>query len=129
MATKHPYTAINQHALDWLDMMVSFNSLLDPCRSVVMLQHRYHYTEPKLGYVVPMHRKPNRGLKRESTLLMQHLNFLDEAHLQQGYAYYAYPDFPRKLLNIVSVLQKANLINGYDVDENGFVNYCDDEEE
>lgn len=129
MPTKHPHRHVDGDYFKLATVSSKYNSLVDTRPAVLHLHKSYHYSEPKLGYVVPMDRKPNRGLKRESTLLMQHLNFLDEAHLQQGYAYYVYPDFPRKLLNIVSVLQKANLINGYDVDENGFVNYCDDEEE
>lgn len=128
MTTKHPHLHVPKSELDWVEAFAKFNSLMDTTIATLHLQKSYHYTEPKLGYVVPMEKKSNRKLDNPSTLTWHFLNFLEESGLQQGYEYFVYPEFPRKALSIVVVLQHAKLLDGYDVDEDGFVSYTEDEE-
>lgn len=76
-----------------------------------------------LGYIVPMNKLPNRFPNGIDSLRMHFLNFTAERNYQEGFAYHIWPNFPRRCLPMVTYLHSLNLIDGFDIDELGYVTY------
>lgn len=81
------------------------------------------------GYVVNMNRLPNKCLDNPDRLARHFYDFIYWAKLQEGYGYLLCSELPVRVLNALRILRAANCISGYDIDDDGMISYCEEEDE
>lgn len=103
------------------------NELVDLVHFTTPLIESNHSHVGVVGYVVPMSKLLNKGLDCKERLERHFYDFIDWSGYQLGYGYNIIPGFPVRVISSLHILKSANCISGYDIDDKGIVNYCEED--